>query len=603
MTTLRKGPIHFSTSAVRGYRIAVILLLGALSFFSDPLFSEQCPTSWNDAGVAITNPNPPSPPGTPKLTIDGIKQFVDQNNIINVEDLLNSMPRAMRRNYALVETSRSQNPSSINHPRLIIFGSDARFMMSLGSDPDDPKREQVDMAQLDDDTGFWIFRSLKFGTSTPELSADDSECTQCHSSPARPFWGTYPDWPGMFGPRDDRLTTAQSAAFNRLRDTQDTSDRFHALEFLDSFYNQAGRPVSLPGRVYPYTNTIFNMELGAAVADGVYRRLKNNRKYQKLREELLVVGYCQREIRDRRTVLEEIRQTLIRSGANNPDLFDLQNELYKFLRVDPNKAFSLHKLAGEAPDPGWNVSTDSLYGLVELLILNELMEEDTEIRNVLANAPDRRNGFSRGCFDSIEDSLRYKVYQGWTLRNEARQDAREVDFDVDLHRSGQGIFQQVGRPLCQNLVDTVLSKTDVPPSDNNPPDNDQPDDNKPTDDTPDVDLPDDERPNDDPPSAECPKGARFATNGQDLNYCWFENLPVRNGVQPYCNYLNTHQTLGYLFDDSLGGRCPTEARTASNNQGTTFCLYKNLPVPPGAQQQCDGLISQKRIGYLFPRKN
>lgn len=593
MTTLRRQLIHFSTNAVRVYRIAFLLLIYAFSFISNPVFSEQCPISWNDAGVSISNPNPLPPPGTPKLTIDGIKRFVVQNNIASVEDLLSAMPRTMRRNYALVETTRSQNPSTINHPRLILFGSDARFMMALGSDPDDPKREQVDMAQLDDATGFWIFRSLDFSTPAPELSADDSQCTQCHSSPARPFWGTYPNWPGMFGPRDDRLTNAQSATLNRLRDTQDTSDRFHQIEFLDSFYNQSGRPVSLPGRVYPYTNTIFNMELGAAVADGVYRRLKNNRNYQTLREELLVVGYCQREIRDRRTVLEKIRQTLIVSGANNPDLFELQNELYNFLGVDPNNAFSLHKLANEAADPGWNVSTDSLYGLVELLILNELMEEDDEVRNILANAPDRRNGFSRGCFDSIEDSLRYKVYQGWTLRNEARQDAREVDFDVDLHRSGQGIFQQAGRLLCENLVDTVLSKTDVPPTDTNPPDDDQP-----TDDTPDDDLP-----NDDPPSAECPKGARFATNGQDLNYCWFENLPVRNGVQPYCHYLNTHQTLGYLFDDRLSGRCLTNARTASNNQGTTFCLYENLSIPPGAKQQCEGLISQKRIGYSFPRKN
>ena len=267
-----------------------------------------------------------------------------------------------------------------------------------------------------------------------------------------------------------RLTSAQAGTMNTLVETQDVTDRFHHLKIKDQ-YDRYGRPwrggdtITLPDRVYPYTNTIFNMELGAAVADGIYKRLKASPHYRGLREELLVLSYCApgNFSQYRSSGAEaKIQERLLALGAAD----DTLEELYKVLGVDLDNDASLHRLASETPE-NWNVSTDSIDGLVDLLVLSELMAENSEIREILANTPDRDNGFSRGCFGSVEESLRYKVYQGWTLRGEARQAAREVDFDVDLLRSHQGMFNLVENDLCSYLFTQV---TNVDPNTANPPD-------------------------------------------------------------------------------------------------------------------------------------
>ncbi len=413
----------------------------------------QCPTSWDDAGVQIPDPDPPPPAGTPELSMEGLVQFIGDQGIGSVADLLDTMPLSMRRNYTLVETTGTDLLSSIEHPRMILFGSDARFLIALGSHPDEATRETVDIAALDDATGLWKFRSLDMATSSPTLSAGDAACVSCHGSPPRPIWGTYPDWPGMFGDDNDDLTSAQAARLESLRaGGAATSDRFRSIELLDRPY-RTGDTFSMPGRVYPYTNTIFNMELGASVADGAYRRARRSPLFRDLREELLLRSYCAQEIPGffSSPAYQALESLLLSLGAASAS----RDDIYHLLGLDPANDFSLHTFAGGEPDPNWNVSTDSLYGLVDLLVLAELMIDDPQVRAILASQPDQANGFSTGCFENLEDALRYKMYQGWTLRGEARQAAREVAFDVDLLRSHQGIFDQATQPLCAYLADNV----------------------------------------------------------------------------------------------------------------------------------------------------
>ena len=427
---------------------------------------DKCPITPEDALVPIPDPDPPPLAGTPELSVAGIKTFVDQHGLSSVAELLGSLPPAMQKNYTMIDQTRTSLPSSVEHPRLIMFGSDARFLIAVGSHPSDHMRETVDMAELDDQSGLWIFRSLDMDTNPPRLADNDTACQACHGSPPRPIWGTYPDWPGAFGPRHDRLTSSQAQTLNRLVDTQALTDRFHSLELVDQ-RDRYRRPwlggdiLTLPGRVYPYTNTIFNMELGTAVADGIYKRLKSSPLYRELREELLVLSYCapQNFGAYRSSGAEaRVREMLLALGATD----DTRDELYRVLGVEPHNAIPLHRLASEPPE-NWNVSTDSLQGLVNLLVLAELNAEDPTINDILVRTPDRDNGFSRACFASVEESLRYKVYQGWALRGEARQAAREVDFDIDLLRSHQGIFRLVESPLCGYLFERAATDPPVEP--------------------------------------------------------------------------------------------------------------------------------------------
>ena len=127
-------------------RLIMGLVLSSLTLIAPPLYARfDCPASWDDAKVFIDDPNPPPEPGTPELSIAGIKRFVDQNSITNIEDLLSALPPSMQKNYALVEETRTDSTASLEHPRLLLFGSDARFLMAMGSDPDAPDREVLDM--------------------------------------------------------------------------------------------------------------------------------------------------------------------------------------------------------------------------------------------------------------------------------------------------------------------------------------------------------------------------------------------------------------------------------------------------------------------------
>jgi hypothetical protein len=447
--------------AYRAHALTAIALVSGLVLAPSAARSQyDCPTEWRDAGVPISNPQPVAPVGVPEAEIDALYAFATNAGISSLEGLLGILPTWLLANHILVEETRTRNRASIEHPRGLLFGSDARFLMAFGSDPDDPRREVIDIAELEEN-GFWKFRSIDFGTSPPTLSPDDSGCKGCHADPPRPFWGSYPNWPGMFGPQQDRVTAAQAERLNELRADPSASDRFFALGVPAPFGGgvwEEGDVVRLPGRSYAYSNTVFNMELGAAVADGAFRRLRASQRFRDLRDELLTLSYC--APRDALAYVssgarDAIAATLLSLGIAPVG----RDSLYRYLGVDPDRAFSLHRLADEPPDSKWNVSTDTLAGLVNLLLLHDWMREDPELLQLLEAAPDLKSPFNDGCFEHVADLIRYKVYLGWTLRGAARQTSGAAGMDVDLLRSTQGVLDPVRGALCPFLYERVKSGT------------------------------------------------------------------------------------------------------------------------------------------------
>jgi hypothetical protein len=420
----------------------------------------DCPHEWWDAGAPIHDPQPVAPAGVPEAEIDALHAFATSAGISSLAGLLGSLPSWILANHVLLDGTRTAHHASVEHPRALLFGSDARFLMAFSSDPDDPSREVIDLAELED-TGFWKFRSIDFRTSPPTLSPDDSACTGCHADPPRPFWGSYSSWPGAFGPQQDRVTAAQAERLNELRADPSASDRFFGLGIPAPFGGGAweeGDVVRLPGRSYAYSNTVFNMELGAAVADGAFRRLRASPRFRDLRDELLTLSYC--APRDALAYAssgarDAVPATLLSLGVA-PAAAD---PLYRHLGVDPDLTFSLHRLASEPPDPKWNVSTDTLVGLVNLLLLHDWMREDPELLRLLEAEPDPPSPFNAGCFEHVADLIRYKVYLGFSLRGAARQTSRAAGMDVDLLRATQGVLDPVRGELCPFLYERVQSTT------------------------------------------------------------------------------------------------------------------------------------------------
>lgn len=408
-------------------------------------------TVQEDAPEVTPTLPPPTGGELEDLTISGVATYVEAQQIGDLKTLLSAMPRSMRRNYTFVEQTRSANLASLEHPRVILFGSDARFMLSYGSDPTDPNYEKLDLAELDDSTGEWILRELDFTTDPPTLGSDDTACQVCHGTPARPIWHDYSTWPGIFGSRDDILTSAQADRINRLRGEQGSSDRFHFLEILKQ---RGGTLFHLPGRYYPYTNTDFTMELGPAAGYGIHKRMQRSPNYAALRDGFMLLE-CGARI-ENSTAWQRFGAAMREAGAARIDRY----HLVKALGISPEHDFQLGALPEEL-EPGnrgfyWNQADGHLYDIVAFLVLDDIVGANPELAQKLAALPEHGT-FGDGQAN-LEASRQYKRYAAFEVIREERQDLREAPklpgqrYWDNIFRFAQGIIDTALPTICNYLV-------------------------------------------------------------------------------------------------------------------------------------------------------
>ncbi len=159
--------------------------------------------------------------GGPPQTIDCLYRQVIDNDITTVEDVIPLLSEDLRTGLFLMEESRSRHQASRDYPRVILYGSDARFIFSMSTTPTDPLLETIEMIELQDD-GELKFRQLDMSASPPKLGADDVACQACHGPRPRLIWGQYRTWPGSYevGPSN---TATHEALQERI------PDRFGAL--------------------------------------------------------------------------------------------------------------------------------------------------------------------------------------------------------------------------------------------------------------------------------------------------------------------------------------------------------------------------------------
>ncbi len=426
-------------------KTAMIVLMLITGFIACNRVSEPVNLSGAELGPQAVTP-------FTSLTITGVKGFVDQHGITNLAGLLAALPRSLKNNYTLVEQSLSNNPASLKHPRVILFGADAQFLWAFGTDPNDPKREVLDMAQLNSQTGFWIFRSLDFSKKPPQLSSNDSQCTQCHGANPRPIWESYPDWPGIFGNDGaDDFSAAQATAFKDILARRTTSDRFKYLGFTDRYLTspqniRAGSSFEIPLRRYDLTNTVFNLELGTAVGEGIYKRLKRSPHYKDLYEGLLLVDCNQSSGVHSSQVWREFTSKLRQLGFTDVGV----EEVFKALGIDPAQDFALGELAQNV-DPNtfyglWNQADSHLYEMVRFLVLDDLVRDYPQLKTILQTMPENSD-FGDG-LGSMEASRQHKLLYAYKLRGEARQTARMTRDLGHIFRVDQGVIDPVTPKLC-----------------------------------------------------------------------------------------------------------------------------------------------------------
>lgn len=134
--------------------------------------------------------------GEPR-TIDCYYQQLVDAGITTVEDAIPFLPEDIRDGLFLMEASRSRHQATTEYPRVVLYGKDSDFIVSMSSLPSDPLYEVLEMIEFQDDGNF-KFRQLDMSTDPPSLSADDVACQGCHGPRPRLIWGQYRTWPGNY---------------------------------------------------------------------------------------------------------------------------------------------------------------------------------------------------------------------------------------------------------------------------------------------------------------------------------------------------------------------------------------------------------------------
>ncbi|MDE1464041.1 PPC domain-containing protein [Spartinivicinus poritis] len=468
-----------------------LLLSLCVSAICSISYANTCPPAPEKFAVPIPNPDPGSPTGKMPLDINKVMPFIKEKGISNVKEFIDALPDSMHKNYSIIEKSRALGQTDINHPGLLMFGSDARFMVNISTKKSDPRYEMVDIAHLDNN-GNWVFRALDFSSGSPKMGKNDIDCQECHGKPARPFWGEYLDWPGIFsddGRGNEKITNRQAVTLTRIKQGQQNSERFHQLKIPDYYFDKAGTAMHLPNHVYGPALTIFNNKLAGAVASSIHKRARKSANYNGLREEYLALSYCDtsagvlsQQAKDKIKQLIESKKGKTTGYNGSPHWSDILS----LWGLDPKHELPLHKLSTEEvkrQDLDWNTGVSRLREVVDLAILMELAKENNQLNALLAGNPSSWPMTSCGNpFSTLKDHLTHKLFANFTLRNEARQTARESYYDIDylrIHQSMDYITTSFCHLLSENISEDTIGKPSKPDDDIPSPPDDGDDHDKP----------------------------------------------------------------------------------------------------------------------------
>jgi hypothetical protein len=445
--------------------------------FPQTSVARTCPVNITDALATgpVPNVDPPAAPSTPELDIASVHQFVLDNQITTLHDLLSVMPEHMKKHYALLEKTRGLNTASSTAPGIMMYSVDGTFLMNIGVDPNHELYEVVDMAYLQDEdagnrNGDWQFASIDFRQNPPALvdntnTDSNSVCFDCHGNPAKnqpplPIRGRYLEWNDVIGDikgqASEDLEASEITVLEQIKAIQATHDRYHAIVF-DNRELTAGNTLVLPDLDYPYSLTNASMEIGTALVSSLAKRMKKNPAYFELREELLLAGFCQSKNQLENSDRDLIKQVLADYGVTIGSENLHQKHVYQALGLNFEHEMARHlKSDGTEPfkpgDDSFNFVSGDFDEVIQGYILRELAHEKPELKSILDSIPDIDTyAPCDKAWGNLSDHLDYRHHQLFVLKGTARQAARENYFESSNFRYSQGIFDPSKVQVCNYL--------------------------------------------------------------------------------------------------------------------------------------------------------
>ena len=323
-----------------------------------------------------------------------LRRFLDRHSITSVEEFISALPALHQERFVMVYRSEALAPEAITeeHPRIIAWGADGRFVFSWPTNPETPHPfgESVEFLQQADDRT-WIAGEIDFSNPTPEI-AQPAVCQSCHGSLSKPLWGGYFRWGGTEGSYepDELLANAE----NNYRAAYSNNPRITPLDFSASvFYYGYKRYFQESSPAHPYTGPVEEASLVLALrhAEVLFERLKAREDYAEFAE-----------------------NTVCSSDAGGDAQRSFMDAYDHTIGVFANELRSVGSAVGSwlsgATYPNYNYQDAHFGEILVFLIVHDLWETHAAVRRLyrsVSNA-DLRDG-ERGGARRAEDHLVYPV--------------------------------------------------------------------------------------------------------------------------------------------------------------------------------------------------
>src|SRR2546429_1397673 len=241
----------------------------------------------------------PAPPAQAAgFNFASLQALLSHQDIGSVEELIAALPAAQRNRYALVFESRSLQGASPENPRVILFGPDARFIVTFNGSPAQRGFRVVETMEFDDDSKEFRLRELLFPerAGSPDKvvvsEVNPQRCTRCHGAPPQPVWDTFPSWPGAYGERyRARLSARERAGLSAFLALQPAHPRYGELldvkRFADPQTFRSSALTQYAGIAAEPPNAELSVYLGRLQSQSIARQLVRQPAFDLYRYALL----------------------------------------------------------------------------------------------------------------------------------------------------------------------------------------------------------------------------------------------------------------------------------------------------------------------------
>jgi len=274
-----------------------------------------------------------------KLTYEKVRNLINKHKIRDIKTLLSILPESYRSHYTLMYDSRSTQDASPRHPRVILYGEDAKLIMGFNGHPSQAGFDKLELIQFRDKENDFEFREITFPTRSNKKTRvefslkNPNSCRNCHRKDLHPNWEEYSFWKGAYGSNDDNIRNTDE--INKFKHYQKNSAHTGRYAHLRPPEGSPITPYSVQtkGDQLYRPNLVLSELLARLLAKSISEKMKKTPNGKALRFLFLISDMCVNKLKEykkRKLRMEKLlgsysdflrkREIIRKAGFNNADL-------------------------------------------------------------------------------------------------------------------------------------------------------------------------------------------------------------------------------------------------------------------------------------------